>query len=321
MPDAVQSVAGNVTSNPSAMAGIMEKLKSWSAENPRLAKSLMAGLGSAAVGGGLTAMSKRKNESRGERRKRILRNALLAGGAGAGAVGLGDYSIGQFKTVDPVAEDPILGPGRELAAAGGGLAGLFGSRAAGKLQQDTERRGIIGGIREELNNSKNLTPANKRIKDIASTVPGADEAKGIKRMFTGGTSSKALNDMSRIKGMPGGTSPLDLLLKRRGVTARDLENAGHVAPWAGKGDTWRFLKGLGKREINKTLGTSKLQRAGRLGTIGASAAIPYALVSQLMSNPELASNTLGEYKKLLPQTGADSADPAALLSSLTSPQD
>jgi hypothetical protein len=311
------------TTAPGAMSGVMDQLKGWFDDNPRLAKSLMAGLGSAAVGGGLTAMSKRKDETPAERRKRVLRNALLAGGAGAGAVGLGDFAMGEFKTVDPETRDPIMGPSRDIAALGGGASALGAANATGRLAQDRKRRGIITSMRDEVKKREAATksvlvpgsedskkgpkyekqpiPLNRsdqKIKNVLQDAPDG-EAKGVRSLFTGGRSAQTLHDLANVAGPAGSKqSPFDSMLKSRAYTPKDLSDAGYVKGYAGKGDGGRYAKDLLKRELNTTFGRTPLKRLGRAGAIGASAAIPYALISTLMSSPDLAENTLGRYRSI-----------------------
>jgi hypothetical protein len=316
--------AETVSTQPGAMSGMLQQLQGWAAENPRLLKSLMAGLGMAAVGGGLTAMSKRENESRAERRKRILRNALGAGAAGAGAVGLGDYALGQINTVDPSPQDPVLGPIRDLATAVGGGTGLLAARGVGRAQQTASRGDIISGIANRFGeiSEDNKNRAKAQAKDPRMPGPraytseekamrgiigntGEAESKGIKRLFAGGDSGK----FDRLTAVTGrgrkGKTPFENMASASGVSKDKLREAGYVRQSQGKGDRLRYLKDIGTRELDKTIGRTAGQRLRRVGGIGASAAIPYSLVSMLMQDPELAQNTLGQFRKVDPKSLAD----------------
>ena len=113
------------------------KVKEYLNGNPRIAAMLAVGGGTALLGGGLTAREKeRTGESKGSRRLRILRNALLTGAAGAGTVGLASSGYDSLANAVPansetpateLAGNPLT---RVLAAVGLGGAGLS---AGGKL--------------------------------------------------------------------------------------------------------------------------------------------------------------------------------------------
>ena len=105
--------------------------------NPRLAAMLLAGGGAGLAGGALTAMTpEREDESKGSRRMRILRNALLAGGAGAGTVGLASSGYNKLNTALPAssvhpAEELLTSPTvRALGGAGGAAAGYLAGQGA-----------------------------------------------------------------------------------------------------------------------------------------------------------------------------------------------
>lgn len=108
--------------------------------DPKILPYILAGGAGALVGGGLTAMGRRRaNESRWQRRLRVLRNALLLGGAGAGAAGLIQRGVRDTITeplpkddVDPLRKsvhDLAAGPAGVGAAAAGGTYGLAKVRA------------------------------------------------------------------------------------------------------------------------------------------------------------------------------------------------
>jgi hypothetical protein len=77
--------------------------------NPSLAAMLLAGGGSGLLGGYLTSQQpEEEGESKASRRGRILRNALLAGTAGAGAIGLGTAGLKRLSEAAPAgSENPI----------------------------------------------------------------------------------------------------------------------------------------------------------------------------------------------------------------------
>lgn len=111
-------------------SGAMNQAVEYLKSNPRVAAMLLAGGGAGILGGALTAREpERETEGKGSRRLRILRNALLAGGAGAGIVGLGSQGYKNLAeavpagTKDPFAEKLTSLPIRTLAGTAGGVAG------------------------------------------------------------------------------------------------------------------------------------------------------------------------------------------------------
>ena len=99
--------------------------------NPTLAAMLLAGGGAGLLGGYLTSRQpEEEGESKASRRLRILRNALLAGGAGAGAVGLGAAGFKRLSEAvpegskNPVEEKLTSPAARGIGALGGGVLGF-----------------------------------------------------------------------------------------------------------------------------------------------------------------------------------------------------
>ena len=106
-------------------------IKDALSDNPTLAAMLMAGGGAGLAGGLLTHKEKEEqDETPAQRRMRILRNALIAGTAGAGAVGLGVEGYKRFQTAipegspNPVTEKLTSMPVRGAGALAGMLAGM-----------------------------------------------------------------------------------------------------------------------------------------------------------------------------------------------------
>lgn len=94
--------------------------------DPKLLPSLLAGGAGALAGGTLTAMSpERQGESRAGRRWRILRNALLLGGAGAGGTALLQKGIQNAVTQPLPANDkePFVQKIHDLASGKVGIGG------------------------------------------------------------------------------------------------------------------------------------------------------------------------------------------------------
>lgn len=102
-------------------------LQNFGTQHPDASRALLAALASGAVGGGISAMSKREfNETRSDKRKRTIRNALLAAGLGGGATAALQAGAHQFANAVPAdSPDPVaagITRGRELA--GGAVSSL-----------------------------------------------------------------------------------------------------------------------------------------------------------------------------------------------------
>ena len=171
----LQNLMENLPSRDQAAGGLQELLS-----NPRVASMLLAGAGGGVVGGALSARSpRRRGETRGERRRRILRDALLTAGAGAGVVGLGQYGYDQLNTVLPEGpQNPISRTGSALkipgmALGGAGLGHAFGTRPA----QERAARDILAvpGIREALGN-----PELKKYRQFVDNARTATRHKDLR---------------------------------------------------------------------------------------------------------------------------------------------
>jgi hypothetical protein len=106
--------------------------------DPKLIPALLAGGAGALAGGTLTAMSpERQGESRMKRRWRILRNALLLGGAGAGGTALLQKGIQNAVTEPLPANDvsPMQQKLHDLTSGGSGAAVTAGGTAMGLLRK------------------------------------------------------------------------------------------------------------------------------------------------------------------------------------------
>lgn len=134
--------------------------------NPTVAAMLAAGGGAGLLGGYLTAQGPTDDsESKASRRLRILRNALLAGGAGAGAVGLGAEGLKRLSQAvpegsqNPVQEKLTSPTVRGIGGVGGAALGFahgnkldtadFRRQALSKLDTD-EAAKLVGADPEEI---------------------------------------------------------------------------------------------------------------------------------------------------------------------------
>jgi hypothetical protein len=108
--------------------------------NPTVAAMLLAGGGAGLLGGYLTSQQDEdENESKMSRRGRILRNALLAGTAGAGAVGLGAAGYKRLAEATPAGSlNPVQEKLTSPIARGAGAvgAGALAFRSGGKMDMN-----------------------------------------------------------------------------------------------------------------------------------------------------------------------------------------
>lgn len=175
----LQDLMEKLPSREQAMGSLQEILS-----NPRVASMLLAGAGGGLVGGALSARSpRRRGETRAERRKRILRDALLTAGAGAGVVGLGQYGYDQFNTALPEGpQNPISRTGSVLkipglALGGAGAGHWFGTRRT----QERAARDIMAlpGIRESLGD-----PELKKRTNLIENARTAARHKDLRKLLT-----------------------------------------------------------------------------------------------------------------------------------------
>lgn len=149
--------------------GLLSSVSDYISQNPRITRSLLAGLGTAAVGGGLTAFGRgREGESKGKRRWRILRNALLMGAAGAGAYGLTSYGAGQLATADPGTDDELIDPIANWTT------GLLGAGAG------------VGAASTATNNlRRNRAMSLNRLAEVGTVKKPGEVAKALNRNASG----------------------------------------------------------------------------------------------------------------------------------------
>lgn len=162
--------------------------------NPGALNALLAGGGSALLGGWLSSRNKGKDdEDPGERRKRILLNALLAGGAGAGAGYLATQGYKSLAEASPAGtsselEKAVAGPVPRGLAAGATGAGLY----AGGLKKDTQAlQRLVGAAFDEKNIGKN---PNKLTSSIGNKLETASSQSGG-RFNLGGPLRDAVRDI------------------------------------------------------------------------------------------------------------------------------
>ena len=121
--------------------------------NPTLAAMLLAGGGAGLLGGYLTSQQEEdESESKMQRRGRILRNALLAGAAGAGTVGLGAAGYKRLAEATPAGsknpvQEKLTGPfARGAGAVGLGALGFVKGRGMDDLVTASEARSFLSPV-------------------------------------------------------------------------------------------------------------------------------------------------------------------------------
>lgn len=162
---------------PMPFEGAMQGAKDYLSKNPTVLGMLIGGAGSGLVGGYLSSrIPQGAKETKGGRRLRILRNALLAAGAGAGATGLAMTGASQLNTalpkddVDPATSFLTGGVPRTLATGAVG-AGLLHH---GMSAEDEPRRGILAAMVDKL---KKKDPTNAaKIQDSLNVFNPKGEA-------------------------------------------------------------------------------------------------------------------------------------------------
>ena len=181
----MQKITDTITQGAGAIQNKGQEAIQYLQSNPRIAAMLLAGGGAGLAGGMLTASSpNRTTESKGSRRLRILRNALLAGGAGAGVVGLASAGSKRMleavpaQTEDPVSEMLTGGVARGIAGTAGGLAGAgLGGRRDMNMSDNAAKAELAGkrtfsenqlkGLAAELKGGKGPAAGTKKYDEVA----------------------------------------------------------------------------------------------------------------------------------------------------------
>jgi len=248
--------------------------------DPKILPYLLAGGGSALAGGLMTSMGGRRDgESRSKRRWRILRNALLMGGAGAGAYGLINKGIKDTITEPMPGDDQpptakavhdfATGTGGKVTAAGGAGLGLWGLGAAeekgnadailrrsGNAQAGSAikdpKRDLRGVVKNEFSRGEPKLPAGQThhpINDIWGQTDEQLRGAGINKP---GIQRGLQQDT--LKARPGSIAP-DKLVSRRAAAK------GSAKLWGERLTGWGRTGGMAKR----------------VGVVGTAAALPYLL--------------------------------------------
>jgi len=212
----------------------MDKLASQilqSLANSKYLPEMLAGGGAGILGGALPADTpQRPGESAGGRRWRILRNALLSGGAGAGAVALARTGQEQLTTALPAGDkDPVVSrltspTARGVDAAAGGLAANW-SNILGRAQNKAQ-----GVLAKNLGELKILPKGSKLTAPMLNDSQHGPAIRGaMERYFQANghdldAARKATQTELLASGLP---SHLD-------ATTSDLANWARPRGWLGR---------------------------------------------------------------------------------------
>lgn len=248
--DLMDSVTKNVGV---PLAGAAESAKNYLSENPTALGMLLGGAGSGLVGGYLSSrVPGAHGEDKSQRRMRILRNAIMAAGAGAGATGLAMKGFENLNTALPADDvDPttsfVTGAIPRTLAAGGVAAGLVNR---GVAAEDAPRSNILESLMHRL---KNKNP------NMAHTIGRAVNETGSRGV--------AMRDdiyhdvMARIQ-----NGNLKNIGNVKGILSR-LEEAGGLTNYdTGTSQHWvDQLKRLKNRMFGHKMGPKAIVAGGGLG--------------------------------------------------------
>lgn len=219
MPDntlaSTATTIGDLVGPPAEAMNTSEKLKNLVSANPTIAAMLLAGGGAGLLGGYLTHLQPEdKTEDKKDRRKRIIRNALLTGLGSASAVGLGSEAYKRFATAAPAGEQSSVakitekavgkpadpGLGRAIGSAALGLAGaakggvkdlaelkarLIGAGGQGKSKlSDTQAAALASMQSKDEINEFVKKIKNRALKNNLTQVMGVGEAGPVGRAIS-----------------------------------------------------------------------------------------------------------------------------------------
>lgn len=213
---------------------------------PGVVMPLLAALGAGTVGGVMSARGKpRRGETPAQRRRRVVRDALLAGVLGGGATAAGRVAVSNFGQALPAAtESPVNPTARNIgrAAAGFSVGGAVG-RAYSGSRNDAARE-----VLQQLRGSEGL-------QNIAS--PQRALNRDLERLLIKDPSvAKAMRSMTDVAGLRGNL--------KGPVTGQDIYNAlrqqadagGVSRSWEDKLRRVKSLKDIRGKDVHQALGTS-----------------------------------------------------------------
>lgn len=217
---------------------------------------LASALGSGAIGGLLTARSpKRQDETPGQRRLRILRNALGTGAAGAGVAGAGLLAKnlleqspvvpGAATATDQAVHDPATRLG--LAGLGGIIGNRLGARSETKELADEVVRAWNPYRRSSQNGPATVDDIRNAMRTVGKTPANALASQTAMRdMLTQKlqvTPEGANNILRSIGTVPPGESALEAWWLRNFSRQHGASNRGVMGSLSGSKGTNRRLLG------------------------------------------------------------------------------
>lgn len=225
----MQQITEAISKGTDAIKNKSGDLVEYLKQNPRLASMLLAGGGAGLAGGLLTsATPEREGETKGSRRLRILRNALLTGAAGAGAAGLGSEAFKRVEEAIPADQphplssfltSPLV---RTAGGAGGALAGVAAG-AKGDIDD-----ALVSGIMHLKDKSPGNGPLST-FKEMHDKVSPAGRANFVKNHLPAGTSITHTSPLNQLANMVKNEKVRATLQKALGGRARQLGVLGGAA--------------------------------------------------------------------------------------------
>jgi hypothetical protein len=212
-----------------------ERLES-TLKNPEVALPLMAAATGGLAGGVLSGRSPRKpGETRAQKRRRILRDALFSAGAAGGATALGQYGYNQLNTAIPVnVENPASEALKGVGSVGAGVGAGWGVGHLHRRGRESDARVILERLGETLD----------------SKTTGMDRLRSLLRMDTSPKVQTLRQDRD--------------LLMRLGLHPHGNE---FVGSWGLEGDRLRDLAGKARKQIQEQVIGGKGGRVAGLKSV------------------------------------------------------
>lgn len=247
---------------------MLDATKDFISENPGLVTGLAASGGLGALGGAVFTNTD-ENDTAGEKFKKRLKNALLAGGLAAGAFGAGSYGLNKLQNALPEDDESPLSTAihsTPVRALGGGL-GLGTGLAMQNKKNNAAIKQVFGDMPmskerliEVLNDTTKNSPAMKKIQkawgsDTASLRKWI-ERTGIDPTKIVDTSITGIDDTAKaIEGALGKNQTVKNLADKLKVNPEALAKAWHKA----KANKWTLgatAAGLMMPEALSTIGSA-----------------------------------------------------------------
>ena len=226
-------------------------------QNKDITTPLLAAAGTGLVGGTLAARSpKRRGESQEERRKRILRDAVLSAGAGGLGTAALRYGYGSLQNALPAGSENPAAKGLGLLGrvAGGGAVG-GGTYWAAKNRWNARAMDTIEGASEAIRAGapKNTSEARLRLKSM------------VERLSMNENPTKALSEAFPDKGLPKLLERSNIRMPGSGPTGWEAFKSSLTGAYGKSKDV---INTVGNQPIKQTLTSVR----GRVAPDGARAA-------------------------------------------------